>query len=989
MRPRPALPYAGLPIVVRVLFCLLLITAVPAWSAQVPTGPAPDWVEPVAIPASEPDGEAESGSTDVLLFDEQVNLTGAQPQQFTHIANHIRNAEGLQDNSSLSMTYDPDYESIVIHRIRIHRQGQVLDRLADARFEVYQRESDLERQMYNGTLTVHTVLDDLRVGDTVEYSYSIIGDNPVFGGHFSSFYPLQWSVPLARQSLRILTPADAPLTLEARPKRAVLDEQRQGGTIEYRYQQDNVPARTSDSEAPAWYSSRTVLTLSQFADWPAVHAWATDLFRTPDDPGAAVEALAEQIRDAHASDEARLEAALAFVQQEIRYVGIELGEGSHRPTPPAVTLQRRFGDCKDKTVLLNTLLRLLDIKANAVLVDTGLRQTVADEPPTPLVFDHVITRAQLGDQVFWLDGTHTHQRGALPYRTPAHYGAGLILGDGPGRPQVIEPEIPPTAMPRQHVTQHLVLPEDADTPAELTIVTEMGGSEASYMRGRVARSGKQFHEDYLNYYANLYPGLERIAPTTFRDDPEHNRVVIEEHYRVPNIWQDDAEAGSRTAWLDGDLVSDFLYAPEVQRRESPYALYHPIQLQQALTVDLNGDWNLSEEHEQVRNAYFDFRRDVTFVDGHLTVSHRLDSHAGYVPANDMTTYLDDLKRVNSLRYYGLEQMDEAPPSSMAPWIVGVSLVLLLIVAGIVDYVIDRGREKAVPQGRYYPVSTAKFVVLNLLSLGCYSIFWAYRNWAYIRERDGRSLWAWARGFFLGFTLYGLYADARKDHEEQPALTLGRAAIVLLALGYFIFNALLARDNILVSYAGLALSILCLLPLQRHFNRIEGDTERFRFNSRWRPRHGILALFFIALFSYDVGTATYLLPPNHVMAGSDLPAKTRLFLDRHKLLAPDETLLQFYSQGVFDYTEDGNGLTDRGVFSYWSDTNARFHMETARYSDIADLRVTPGDFTNPTAIQVIRNDGSYFMLLLSTEKAGDRRFSKALRARWNGLQQTAM
>jgi hypothetical protein len=37
--------------------------------------------------------------------------------------------------------------------------------------------------------------------------------------------------------------------------------------------------------------------------------------------------------------------------QEIRYTGLELGSGAYRPTPPAEVLRRRYGDCKDKTLL--------------------------------------------------------------------------------------------------------------------------------------------------------------------------------------------------------------------------------------------------------------------------------------------------------------------------------------------------------------------------------------------------------------------------------------------------------------------------------------------------------------------------------------------------------------------------------------------------------------------------------------------------------------
>ena len=45
-----------------------------------------------------------------------------------------------------------------------------------------------------------------------------------------------------------------------------------------------------------------------------------------------------------------------------------------------------------------------------------------------------------------------------------------------------------------------------------------------------------------------------------------------------------------------------------------------------------------------------------------------------------------------------------------------------------------------PEARYFPVSPAKFVVLSLLTFGIYGIYWFYKNWRYVRERDDSTIW---------------------------------------------------------------------------------------------------------------------------------------------------------------------------------------------------------------------------------------------------------
>ncbi|MFX8207373.1 transglutaminase domain-containing protein, partial [Acinetobacter baumannii] len=84
--------------------------------------------------------------------------------------------------------------------------------------------------------------------------------------------------------------------------------------------------------------------------------------------------------------EARLLAALRFVQREVRYLGIEMGANSHAPHPPETVLPRRYGDCKDKTLLTLTLLGRLGIPASPALVHTTERQAAAERLPTPWAF---------------------------------------------------------------------------------------------------------------------------------------------------------------------------------------------------------------------------------------------------------------------------------------------------------------------------------------------------------------------------------------------------------------------------------------------------------------------------------------------------------------------------------------------------------------------------------------------------------------------------
>ncbi|HET9185076.1 MAG TPA: transglutaminase domain-containing protein, partial [Solirubrobacterales bacterium] len=106
---------------------------------------------------------------------------------------------------------------------------------------------------------------------------------------------------------------------------------------------------------------------------------------------------------------------LARMSDEVRYTGMELGEGGLIPRTPAETLKRRFGDCKDKAVLLTALLRASDIPAYVALLNAGEDDPDVEESlPGFGLFNHAIVIVP-GAPALWIDPTDPYARaGELP-----------------------------------------------------------------------------------------------------------------------------------------------------------------------------------------------------------------------------------------------------------------------------------------------------------------------------------------------------------------------------------------------------------------------------------------------------------------------------------------------------------------------------------------------------------------------------------------------
>jgi hypothetical protein len=91
--------------------------------------------------------------------------------------------------------------------------------------------------------------------------------------------------------------------------------------------------------------------------------------------------------------------------KELRYVSISLGIGTIQPSAPADVLTRQYGDCKDKSILLISLLKAAGIESQPVLVLTADEGEL--DPSFPCWnFNHMIVKATLSpNEKYWLDPT--------------------------------------------------------------------------------------------------------------------------------------------------------------------------------------------------------------------------------------------------------------------------------------------------------------------------------------------------------------------------------------------------------------------------------------------------------------------------------------------------------------------------------------------------------------------------------------------------------
>ena len=617
------------------LILLLLCGAFPLQAAeQVLFAAEPSWLQAVPIPTSSTQA-AEAGQR-YLLVDRQNYVDSSQVQRFSRFVIQISSTEGLEKASQLAFDFDPSYETLTIHKARVWRNGKPLDRLEPNELRVFQREADLARFLYSGTRTAYLILPDIRVGDVLEYSSTLQGNNPVMGGRYSEMLAMDWDVPIARNSLRLLVAPSRALFFQA-PKESDVQVKisESSGQREILWQQENVPAVELQSDTPAWYQPNRMLSVSEFASWADVVAWAQPLYEA----AAVVDPEVQQQADQLAADQdpaGKIIAALHFVQQQIRYLGMEDGIGSHRPRRAADTLYRRYGDCKDKTVLLMALLKAMGFAPTAALVSLEQGAALPNQQPSPYLFDHVIVTLLLDGKRIWLDGTELNQGDNLQTIAVPYFRYALPLSKGVTTLLPMDGEYRP---PEIQVRHELWVQSEQN---RLVVESRYQGKMAEQQRSQwLVTTPQAMSRRFEEYYGRIYGDIESVGLPTVTDDRQANRLVMSEGYLTLGGEQ---MVSKQVLDIYADLLDSYLKDVESNRTQ-PLMLTAPIRLQQEFVVHLPKAMPIAPYQSSLDNAIFRFDMQVEPLKPDvLRVRYRYEGLQESVSVAELARYRENVRR---------------------------------------------------------------------------------------------------------------------------------------------------------------------------------------------------------------------------------------------------------------------------------------------------------------------------------------------------------
>ena len=277
--------------------------------------------------------------------------------------------------------------------------------------------------------------------------------------------------------------------------------------------------------------------------------------------------------------------------------------------------------------------------------------------------------------------------------------------------------------------------------------------------------------------------------------------------------------------------------------------------------------------------------------------------------------------------------------------------------------------------RYYPVSILKFVVMSVPTAGLYHVYWFYKSWCYVRERDQSDIWPFVRAFFAPLTYPLLLRDLNDEEaqrQDEELRLAGAPSVFGPWIGYLVTNSLWRLPGLLGWLA--LLSFVPLLPALRRINALNGpDSAAFASHSRWGVRHVLLLILAAPLLGLLIAGDAGLLPSDEMQPGSALSSTDRAFL-QEAILKHGEDVLYFQAEYSFSRWDAGSLLTDQRVVAFRREPDTgKVHVQSATFSSIRSVTIEVGSALDVTSVRVDKRSGAALVLRLSTSEGGDRLF----------------
>lgn len=370
----------------------------------------------------------------------------------------------------------------------------------------------------------------LEIGSIIEYEYTYSSRYHLIGGYFYDSENFEYIVPILRKCYVISIPIDKKLKTYAYNIDLEFHQERYKDNNVYIWEAYNIPKIYFEKNLPGIGDFIKFIIVSTIPSWEYLARWEDSLV---DDQLEIDPQIKEKIFELIAgkqTEQEKVKAIYYFITKEVRYLSLKhdvFGWKSKRSTK---IFADRYGDCKDKAILMMAMLKEIGIKAYYALLSTRNYSLLKKDIPAPYMNHAIVYIPELdGKQVNkFLDMTAIdYSYNSLPHTDEGVY---AMVFKRPGYEFI---KIP-LSKANENVSNTNITIELVDEKMEGKSSDALTGKLSGLYRGKLKdeRLRRKIIEDELNRYL---PGNELIEYEILNENNLEKPFVINCEFKVPSL----------------------------------------------------------------------------------------------------------------------------------------------------------------------------------------------------------------------------------------------------------------------------------------------------------------------------------------------------------------------------------------------------------------------------------------------------------------------
>jgi len=422
------------------------------------------------------------------VFDAQGRSTGTERIIYRVVAD-----SAIDEWSTVMAGWAPWYQERpeIVARV-IAKDGTV--HMLDPKAVTESPAGDESMEIFSDNRLLRAPLPGIAVGSVVEEVITYKDRNPMFDAGMTDRFYFGRGVPVQQARLIIDAPPSLPMHVV---NKSGFEPKKEGERVTFE-SGALPPIENWEWNLPFDESSRPFVAFATGQSWQDIARRYAEVV-DKQIAGSKLPVVAKSSKRREVIDN-----ILAEIQKNVRYAGVEVGDGSIIPRPPQEVLGHKYGDCKDKATLLVAMLREAGIPASVTLIRAGGDLDVSQDLPGFGQFNHAIVHVD-GDQPMWIDPTDEFARaGELPVPDQGR----LVLIANPKTTALVQ--TPVSDASTNKITESRLFELSEEGKANVTETSEFFGANDSQQRRFYVSSDRKSYRESMEQYATQYYAAKEL-----------------------------------------------------------------------------------------------------------------------------------------------------------------------------------------------------------------------------------------------------------------------------------------------------------------------------------------------------------------------------------------------------------------------------------------------------------------------------------------------